>query len=207
MINKIRKFIIFSLLLVVANFSLAAYAASPVEVMDQTANQMLSELAKNKARLKTSDTLIYSIVQRTLMPHIDLNRMAGSVVGREHWSSATNAQHQTFIREFTKLVISTYANALASYDDDQVKFHPSRVDAGVSTVVVNSVIIRKNGQKIPISYNLVRVDGTWKIYDFNIENISMVQSYRSQFSDILSTSGMNGLMQKLISHNHTWVKQ
>lgn len=201
MINKVRQWIALSFLVV---FSFGVYASSPGEVMDQTANQMISALEKNKARLKSSDGVIYSIVQRTLIPHIDLNRMAGSVVGRDYWSKASASQHQTFIREFTKLVISTYAAALASYDGDQVKFHPTRADG--STVVVNSIIIRKNGQKIPISYNLVREGETWKIYDFNIENISMVQSYRSQFSDILASSGMNGLMQKLISHNHTSVK-
>ena len=60
---------------------------------DQTANQMLAALEKNKARLQASG-VIYSIVQRTLIPHIDLNRMAGSVVGRDYWSKASASQHK-----------------------------------------------------------------------------------------------------------------
>jgi len=68
-------------------------------------------------------------------------------------------------------------------------------------VTVNSIIVRKSGQRIPVNYNLSRVGSSWKVYDFSIENVSMVQSYRSQFSGVLASSGLTGLIQRLSQHN------
>ena len=68
-------------------------------------------------------------------------------------------------------------------------------------MTVRSMIIRHTGQKIGVDYNVVRSGDSWKVYDFSIENVSMVQSYRSQFSDVLPQQGMAGLLQRLKAHN------
>jgi phospholipid transport system substrate-binding protein len=68
-------------------------------------------------------------------------------------------------------------------------------------LTVRSVIIRRSGQRIKVDYNVVRSGDSWKVYDFSIENVSMVQSYRSQFSDVLAQQGMSGLLQRLKTHN------
>lgn len=182
--------------------SVWADAQSPVVFIQGIANQMISHLDTNKAQLKQPG-VIRRIVNQVLIPRIDLDRMAGSVVGRQYWMSATPQQKSTFIREFTSLVISTYSAALASYDQDRVNVFPFRGNYSQMAVVnINSMLVRRSGQRIPISYNIVRKGGGWKIYDFSIENISMIQSYRSQFADVLSQSGMAGLIQKLSHHNH-----
>jgi phospholipid transport system substrate-binding protein len=163
---------------------------------------MLSSLAENKSRLNKGDGIIYGIVNRILLPYIDLDRMSMAVVGRQYWASATPAQKSEFIKQFTHLVTSTYAAALASYNDDKVQFFPLRADYTSSRILtVKSVIIRRTGQKIEVDYNVVRNGDTWKVYDFSIENISMVQSYRSQFSNVLASQGMAGLLKRLQAHN------
>lgn len=182
--------------------SLAFAAPSPLSTMQSVANQTLSYLQKNKSRLKGNPQLIHSIVNRVLVPHIDADRMGGAVVGRRYWSDATPAQRSEFIRQFKYLVISTYSNALSSYDDDKVRFYPIRGNsAGQKTVQVRSVIIRKNGQRISIDYDLALSGGQWKVYDFSIENVSMVQSYRSQFAGVLARGGLPLLIQRLVIHN------
>jgi phospholipid transport system substrate-binding protein len=62
---------------------------------------------------------------------------------------------------------------------------------------VESVIVRKNGQQIPVSYRMLQSGGTWKIYDFSVEGISMISSYRAQFDTILQQKGMAGLLAQL----------
>ena len=85
---------------------------------------MLSSLAANKSRLGKGDHIIYGIVQRVLIPYVDVDRMSMAVVGRQVWTTATPAQRTEFIKQFTHLVTSTYAAALASYNDDKVQFFP-----------------------------------------------------------------------------------
>jgi phospholipid transport system substrate-binding protein len=195
-------FIVFSLSMLLSLGSALAAPVSPVTVLNNAANQMITSLAQNKSKLKNGDGIIYGIVNRVLLPYVDLDRMSMAVVGRQYWTSATPVQKSEFISQFTRLVTSTYAAALASYDDDKVQFFPIRGDYSNSHIVtVRSMIIRRSGQKIRVDYNVVRSGDSWKVYDFSIENISMVQSYRSQFSDVLAQQGMAGLLQRLKSHN------
>jgi phospholipid transport system substrate-binding protein len=201
---KLRNFFIVFLSLSAVLFMNAAIAevTSPVSVLNNAANQMLSSLAENKSRLHKGDGIIYSIVNRVLLPYIDLDRMGMAVVGRQYWTAATPAQKNEFIKQFTHLVTSTYAAALASYNDDKVQFFPLRTDYNNSKILtIRSVIIRRTGQRIEVDYNVIRDGDTWKVYDFSIENVSMVQSYRSQFSDVLAKQGMPGLLKRLQSHN------
>ncbi|EKD77932.1 MAG: Toluene tolerance protein Ttg2D [uncultured bacterium] len=128
--------------------------------------------------------------------------MSAAVVG-EPWRSATAAQRAQFKQEFSYLVTTTYAAALSSYDNDKVFFQPLRENfAGRQTVQVNSVIVRKNGQRIAVNYNVVRAGDKWRVYDFSIENVSMVQSYRSQFASVLAQGGMPALLTRIQNHNH-----
>lgn len=175
---------------------------SPVAQLQGVAHRMISQLDSNKKNLHNM-SVIRRIVNQVLLPNVDLKRMSASVVGR-YWHTATPAQKSKFTREFAYLVTTTYASALSSYNDDQVRFHPLRDDASAQqTARVNSVIVRKNGQRISISYDVTRSGNQWKVYDFSIEHVSMVQSYRSQFSGVLAQGGMPALLTRMESHNRS----
>lgn len=174
--------------------------SSPVGMLQGIANRMISQLEANKSNLKRGAT-VHSIVRGTLLPYVDLDRMSALVVGPRYWRAASSAQKSQFKREFTRMVISTYAAALSSYNGDRVLFYPLRGGAGSGNVSVRSVIVRSTGQRIPVSYNLARSGGGWRIYDFSVENVSIVRSYNAQFAGVLANSGMSGLIQRLAKHN------
>lgn len=173
---------------------------SPVAQLQQVANSMITQLENNKSQLH-SMSVIRRIVNSVLIPNVAVDRMAAIVVGRD-WRTATEAQRSQFEKEFSDLVTTTYASALSSYDGDIVQFQPLRENyESRQSLKVNSIIIRKSGQHIPISYDVVRQGDTWKVYDFSIEHVSMVQSYHSQFSDVLAQGGMAALLKRLQTHN------
>ncbi|OGT53465.1 MAG: hypothetical protein A3E84_03005 [Gammaproteobacteria bacterium RIFCSPHIGHO2_12_FULL_42_13] len=177
-----------------------AEAASPVAQLQRVADNMISQLEKNKSRLDDLD-VVRRIVKAAFLPNVDLNRMAASVVGKQ-WQTTSAAQRAQFKKEFSDYVITTYAAALSSYDSDQVKFKPLRGGYENSTTAqVQSVIIRKSGQRINVTYFVTRVGSQWKVYDFSIEGVSMMQSYHAQFADILTNGGMTLLLQRLHAHN------
>ena len=190
---RLLKFSVLSLLML---FSAQVFSAgSPLPTLRTAANNMIASLEKNKSQLK-SRQVISRIVAQNLMPVIDQTRMAQLVVGRDAWSKASASERNAFIQSFRQMVISTYAAALASYDGDTIKFYPMRGQGG-STAVVRSVIVRRTGQTIGITYNCRLVGGRWKVYDFSIENVSMVNSYRSQFASIVSQKGLSGLVAQM----------
>ena len=198
-----RKFLFnrfYTVLLLMLLSPLCLAVTSPATQLQQVANRMISQLENNKTQLH-SMSVIRRIVNQVLIPNVDLNRMSASVVGRA-WLSATPAQKAQFEKEFSYLVTTTYASALSSYNGDTVQFYPMRGNfEAQQTLRVNSMIIRKNGQRIPISYDVVRSGSQWKVYDFSIEHVSMVQSYRAQFSSVLVQGGMTALLTRLKSHN------
>ncbi|OGT33209.1 MAG: hypothetical protein A3C44_06000 [Gammaproteobacteria bacterium RIFCSPHIGHO2_02_FULL_39_13] len=197
---KIIKFFNIAFLLLLISPLCFADSASPVTQLQAVADKMISQLESNKTQLHQMQ-VIRNIVNHVLLPHVDLSRMSSAVVGRE-WRLATPAQREQFQKEFSYLVTTTYASALASYDGDKVTFQPLREDyAAKQTVRVSSIIVRKNGQRIPITYDVERNGNAWKVYDFSIEHVSMVQSYRSQFQGVLAQGGMNALLVRLKIHN------
>ena len=196
-------FIVFGF--ITSNSILAVTSQSPVSMIQSVANRLTARLAQHKATLRSrrADQFIHQQVNVIIVPKVNVKYMAQSVVGRYYWNQATPSQRQAFIREFKRLVISNYSAALASYNDDRVKVYPLRTSTWKTSpiVTVKSVIIRKNGQTIPINYILSKTNGSWRINDFSIENVSMIGSYRSQFAGTLSQGGLAHLLTEIRSRN------
>jgi phospholipid transport system substrate-binding protein len=72
---------------------------------------------------------------------------------------------------------------------------------GKSTIQVSSEIERPDGPSVSVTYRLVQKGSGWKLYDMSVEGVSMLESFRSQFSDLLESGDMNKLIQQLAAHN------
>jgi phospholipid transport system substrate-binding protein len=48
-----------------------------------------------------------------------------------------------------------------------------------------------------VVYRLKRTDGQWKVYDAVIENVSIVNNYRSQFERVIAKSSYEELKRML----------
>ena len=54
-----------------------------------------------------------------------------------------------------------------------------------------------NGSKYSILYKMYRSETDWKIYDIELDRVSILKSFRSQTNQVLSTGTFEDLMQKL----------
>ena len=184
-------------------FSINAYATmSPVTMLETVSNQAISELKSHQMTLKTNKEVVYRIINGILLPHIALEDMARVALGRNAWAAATAQQRQQFVKEFTTLMVRTYSSALAAYTDETVKFFPVRGGYENQTRVdVESKIIRDGGPPVSVQYRLILKGAQWKVYDISVEGISILESFRSQFSDELSQGSLTSLLSKLQEHN------
>jgi phospholipid transport system substrate-binding protein len=78
-----------------------------------------------------------------------------------------------------------------------VQFLPLRAAANSRFLRVNSVIVRSEGQNIPLTYSLVDKNGQWRIYDISVEGVSLLQSFRSQFAQVLQNSSMDEVIKQM----------
>lgn len=202
---RINKWVLTSFLVVfswLSVVSVANAAENPVTMLQGIANNMISQLKANQATLKTKPGIVYSLARKYVVPYADLNEMSRRVLPPQIWNSATAAQRAQFKSEFTTLLIRTYASALTSYQDQTVKFYPVRGGyEGKNTVQVTSEIVSSEADPIRVTYSLVRAGGGWRLYDMSVEGVGLIDSFRSQFADILANGNMNTLLQRISSHN------
>jgi phospholipid transport system substrate-binding protein len=171
----------------------------PLAIMKNVSSQLLTALKQHKAQLQDRH-VIHDIVNRIVVPHFDLTGASRSVVGRNHWDEATKNTQDQFIEAFTKYVIEMYSSALSSYSDEVITFQPMRsFSASQTRVLIYSVVKRSGAKPINLDYRLVKLEATWKIYDFSVDGVSMVQNYRAQFRDALNKGGLKELTRQLQS--------
>lgn len=170
---------------------------SPVFMLESSTNKIIGTLKNNQDKLKSDPKIINKAITLYLLPHVDIQGMSRSVLGRQTWGKITGSERQNFTNAFTKLVIRTYAVPLAEYSGETIKFMPMRGEINSRFVRVNSVIFRPNGQKIPLSYSLVAKKDGWKIYDLSVDGVSLLQSFHSQFNETLKTVSMSDLIKQM----------
>jgi len=174
---------------------------APLRVVRTTTTRMMSALRANKSKLKNR-FFIRKIVRRIVLPKMDLNAISRSVVGRRFWYQSSQKERNQFIIEFTKYVTDMYSSALSSYSNEKIVFRPVRsFNASMRRVRIYSMLNRPGAPAVELNYRLVKRSNGWKIYDFSVDGVSMVQSYHSQFVSTLNRGGLSLLIRKLRSRN------
>ncbi len=122
----------------------------------------------------------------------DLPYMARVVVGPA-WTSASAAEQQAMTDVFWRYVTATYADRFDSYSGQQLQVSGEQPHA--ANVIVDSRIIKADGQPVVIKY-LMRPDGDdWRVADVYLEGtISELATRRSEFSSIVAHQGIDGLI-------------
>ncbi len=193
------KFLSFLSFLLIGQMAFAT--PSPMKIMEQVTNQTLDALQKNQASLHSNPKVVYGIIYRILLPHVDMQEMSRVVVGREAWMSASPNDKQRFVEQFKLLLVRTYSSALAAYKNEAVKFMPLRGYDGGNRVQVDSMILQQGGPSIPVSYRLVFKGGQWKLYDLIVDGVSLVENYRAQFADAIGQNGLGSVINQLAQKN------
>ena len=81
------------------------------------------------------------------------------------------------------------------YGGEKVRFGREIVDNEFAQV--ESTLVKPKGEEISVIYKLRRAEGGWKVYDAVVENISIVNNYRSQFDHVITSSSYEELVKRL----------
>jgi phospholipid transport system substrate-binding protein len=187
---------IFSLIFAVLLGPAEVFAGAALEQVKQTADRMQSLL--QDPQLKTGDRQQErrEKIRQLLAARFDFTEMAKRSLG-SYWQRASVEEQQRFIKLFTDLLERSYAGQIESYDGEKIVYGREAVREGQAEV--DTKIITKKGEEIAVNYKLQNNRGQWKVYDVVIENISIVNNYRSQFNRILANASFSDLLQKLES--------
>ncbi len=176
-------------LLLAASFQVQAQNATPGETVETTVNAILAILRNNTLEREEARVMMRAEINKAF----DARAMAQSVLST-NWRDASQEQQEAFQTLFMETLENTYIDRIEAYTNEEVEFRKEDINNNRATV--NSVILASNNE-IPVNYKLrLRSDG-WFVYDVEVENVSMVSSYRETYRSIVRRSGMDGLLAQM----------
>jgi len=112
----------------------------------------------------------------------------------KNWDVRSDQERQEFIALFKSLLENSYANKLEAYKDEEINYLDEMIKGEYA--LVKTEVVRKSST-IGVDYKLIQEKGSWQVYDFVIEGVSMIRNYRSQFTKIIRRDSYEVLVQKL----------
>ncbi len=172
---------------------------APDEMIRRLSTDVLSNIKADKDVQKGDVSKITSFVDSKVMPNVNFTRMTASAVGR-NWRQATPEQQKRLQDEFKNMLVRTYSGALSQVKDQTVSVKPLRAGAADTEVIVRTEVIGR-GDPVQLDYRMEKTTSGWKIYDFNVLGVWMVETYRTQFAQEISAHGIDGLIATLVQRN------
>lgn len=162
----------------------------PRAVLNSKWDAVISILRNKDIEKKVKEKKIDKIVT----PIFDFPLMAKLSLGRKHYSKFDESQLEKFTQLFSERLKKSYWEKIALYKDEAILFKPT--EKRKSTYLIPTELIYKD-KKVSIIYKLRNVEKCWKIYDVEIQGVSVLLTYRSQFDEILRHGTVKELLSRL----------
>ena len=133
-------------------------------------------------------------VTEIVTPMFDFELMAKLTLGKKYWPNLSQEKKERFTELFIKRLRTTYLDKLTLYTDETVTFEPP-VQVKKKIHIPTNLIAKDN--KTSMLYKLYKSTDDWKVYDLEIQGVSIIRSYRSQFGEILQSGTIDDLLMKL----------
>jgi phospholipid transport system substrate-binding protein len=184
-----------------ATASAAVMGGDPTAVVKAVIDQATAVVRDTQTPAGARDKRLREIAEA----NFDFADMARTTLGY-HWRQLTPQQQAEFVPLFASFMENVYLSKLQEYSvqklrqtaaGSNVSFTGQQYDGADYAEVHSTVLLKDQPPPIKVDY-LVRRDGTsWKIYDLNIDAISVMANYRQQFNRVLNNDGYPALVNLL----------
>ena len=180
---------------VVAIFALSttirpAHAGAPTEQIQSAVEKATTILKDPKLQPEAKRKEL----REAVYPKFDFAEMARRSLG-SHWQRRSPEEQRDFVKVFTELIENSYMSTLESYQGEKVVIGTEKQDKEFAEV--DTKIFTKKGEEFSVNYRMRQSGSDWKVYDVVIENISLVNNYRSQFNRVIAQSSFEELFRKM----------
>ena len=196
---SLKRLFAFSLLLP------ALWLASPAvaeprpahETLQEATDELLNRLEAEENKLREDKDALRALVDEQLVPLIDFEVASRWVLGR-YWRDLDAEQQATFQKEFQRMLIRFYADALLEFDAWDLRYDEMRRDGPDKPFAsVRAQAVPDEGKPIDVRFRLILRHGEWRIFDVSIAGVSAVKNYRSTFSQVLARNDFPTLVERM----------
>jgi phospholipid transport system substrate-binding protein len=176
----------------------AGAAPSPKEEIQVTVDKILAVLQNPDLKSDAKKDERRSRLRQIIYPKFDFGEMAKRSLGSQ-WQNRTPEEQREFTKAFTRLLENSYLDQIESYNGEKFRYLREKQDKDAAEV--ETKVVNKKSEEFAINYRLRQAEGEWKVYDVVIENISLVNNYRAQFSRVLTKSSFEELLRTMNQKN------
>ncbi len=119
------------------------------------------------------------------------------VLGRRHWSKLDEKKKRDFMNAFIKMTISTYASRFDSFSGQSFKTKKAILNKS-GHVLVDSSLVKSNGEEIDFKYLLTKAKDGWKIVSVSAKGVNDLSVKRADYNAFLKDHSIDDLIKKLL---------
>lgn len=176
----------------------AASQGAGTEVL-AASTRILSTLQQRKAEFSKNPAALRSYIDSELNRTFDRDYAARLVLGANA-RGASDADVKLFADAMADNLMQRYGSALLTIQGKpSFRLKGEQPLPGNRGVKVSTELLRAGSESTPVEYMMRNVNGQWKIFDVNIEGISYVQTFRTQFDAPLRQKGIKAVANDLRS--------
>ncbi len=175
-------------------FMCSAHAGAPLDTVKVNADRVLDVLRDPKLKPASAKEIKKKKLEAIYAEMFDEVELSRRTLAR-NWNRLNEAQRKEFVHLYHQVLEKAYADKILSYTDEKIVFD-KEVILSANLAEVHTRIITSS-KEIPIVYRVILSGGTWKVYDVVVENVSLVQNYRTQFNEILAKNTPEKLLEIL----------
>ncbi|TNH05952.1 phospholipid-binding protein MlaC [Testudinibacter sp. TR-2022] len=177
----------------------AVAADNPYQLMQQASDKLFASISANQSKIKQNPDYMRTIVKQELMPYVHVN-YAGSLVLGQYFKSTTPAQREQFFSAFSNFIEQSYAQVLTMYSNQNIEIEREKPIGDQNIVSIRVNIIQTNGAapiKLDFKWRKNTRTGAWQAYDMAAEGVSMVETKKNEWSNILRQKGIDELTAQI----------
>lgn len=191
-----KKIILILVFLFVAMPPLVAHSAQqPLDALQGPIDQIVTILNdpqyNDAAHKDVEREKIWEIIRKLF----DFTEMAKRSLAR-NWRSFTPEQRKRFSGVFAEFLGNTYLDKIQKGYQNERVIYVKQERVTETKALVRTKIVREN-LETPVNYSMRLREGAWRVYDVNIEGVSLVKNYRTQFGKILLNKSPDQLIERL----------
>ena len=194
MVGRVLKTIVLAIGFAAIFYATDGNAGVPTDQVRVTVDQVIAILADPSLKTESKQKERREQLRRVIFARFDFAEMARRSLGPE-WRRRTPAEQQEFINLFTDLLQDNYIGTIEAYSGDKVGYNRELQEK--DNAEVQTTLTTRGDTAYSINYRLRLVDKDWKVYDVVIENISVVNNYRSQFARVITKSSYQELVRSM----------
>lgn len=186
----LKKIILIGLLI---THSLFAIEESNIrDEMTVTISSITSILQDKSLTSKTKKEQIQALVD-AIFSYKTMSKIA---LGKK-WRQLSSEQQKSFIAKFEKKLKNSYFEKLELYTDEAVVVKNLEKVKSTRIKLYAQIVGAESSYELVYKFYKVKNSNDWLIYDVEITGVSIIQTYRKQFSEFLQTKSFSELLNSL----------